>query len=1152
MSIRTTDTLGIVTTRENPAQPLKAHYFMEGRSNTGSDSSDVFVIMRPSNSTHPPLIIGATNTANISNAGKDVAWSIGPNYMPGGSRYDNNWSAWALAFEDHFVNSLPRLGLTFSSEFHAPIWTPRWKGSTLNTGNDQMRLISFVMDDSARVGNLSIGTDILYINRIGGSAGFSSYQSSKVASWIIADFYGKTWDFGDTITTRYDLPQVGIPIIQFRNAANSAYVTALQADASNRLVLAPGGAGLYTYGDLIFSTKKTITTDDGSEVEIGNSSKKSYLSIYAPSTQVLQLRSNTGGSNLWNTFVNSDNIAWARPDGSSYFQMYTSAPHVIGANDRIGIGGSPANTLDVYGTARIRTMTGTATTLAGLNGNNEVSSITVSSPLSLSGNVLSVTSGSYTGSGAANQVTYWTGTSAFAGSANYLFDGTSKVSLIAAAASTSTDPASKYIITSGSSWLAGVDNSAADRYKISLGSVLGTNDRFYMDTTGKATFYHNVIANNQNANVVTIGSVTSSESYPGIWFGSATPTLSNYAFLADVGANKTILNAPSGGLVSFGLNNSEKMRLTSTGLSIQAAANAVNPLDVEGAVAIGAAYSGTSTGPTNGAIIEGAVGIGNNSPGVKLHVTTTAEAGTAIQRWENASADVNLFVAAASPEGSITGNPGDMVLRTDAGNGKLYIKETGTGNTGWLDQSGGGGGSSYYQTLRDDGTGQTQRGKVNFVGTSTVATTLTDDSGNDETEVALSVPTDGITATQIAADAVGSSEIATDAVGAAEIAADAVGSSEIAAGAVDASELAATTVSAGDYTGGVFTFDADGRCTAAANGAIISPSQITSDQNNYTPTGWSTSTVAFVTGDATIRAITGFGSLATGTVRTIVNTGTSPLYIPGEHPSSTAGNRVTTPVDQILAPNGGSITIVYNGTTSRWFVVNNNFNPAVMASNGVNGHYYNCTVGATTGADWGTIGFASASGGNSTSLATSTLPAGWDINTASSATGASSLYLSKTVVNPTEFGSSHMVASVSVNFPTLSDGSQTYTFQFGMVATSSSTTLAVNNSVAIRYSSGINSGKFEGFSRNNSGTESTVDLGVTVAATTNYLLTVCYDKARSEARFYINGAYAGRVTGSMPNSNIDCGARAIIVKSAGTTSRSAVIPTFTFFTVYGS
>ncbi len=48
-----------------------------------------------------------------------------------------------------------------------------------------------------------------------------------------------------------------------------------------------------------------------------------------------------------------------------------------------------------------------------------------------------------------------------------------------------------------------------------------------------------------------------------------------------------------------------------------------NKLDVEGAVAVGASYSGTNTGPANGMIIEGNVGIGTTSPTRKLQVGDT-------------------------------------------------------------------------------------------------------------------------------------------------------------------------------------------------------------------------------------------------------------------------------------------------------------------------------------------------------------------------------------------------------------------------------------------------------------------------------------------------------------------------------------------------
>lgn len=62
--------------------------------------------------------------------------------------------------------------------------------------------------------------------------------------------------------------------------------------------------------------------------------------------------------------------------------------------------------------------------------------------------------------------------------------------------------------------------------------------------------------------------------------------------------------------------------LKQTGLGILTA-TPVNALDVEGAVAIGAAYSGTSTAPTDGLIVVGSVGIGTASPSAnaKLDVT---------------------------------------------------------------------------------------------------------------------------------------------------------------------------------------------------------------------------------------------------------------------------------------------------------------------------------------------------------------------------------------------------------------------------------------------------------------------------------------------------------------------------------------------------
>ena len=100
---------------------------------------------------------------------------------------------------------------------------------------------------------------------------------------------------------------------------------------------------------------------------------------------------------------------------------------------------------------------------------------------------------------------------------------------------------------------------------------------------------------------------------------------------------------------------------------------------------------------------------------------------------------------------------------------------------------------------------------------------------------------------------------------------------------------------------------------------IISPSQITADQDNYAPTGLSTANTLRLNSDAA-RNITGLTAGSSGEVKVIHNVGSFAITLKDESASSTAANRFALTADLEVAADA-MVVLQYDGTSARWRAV---------------------------------------------------------------------------------------------------------------------------------------------------------------------------------------------------------------------------------------
>ena len=106
---------------------------------------------------------------------------------------------------------------------------------------------------------------------------------------------------------------------------------------------------------------------------------------------------------------------------------------------------------------------------------------------------------------------------------------------------------------------------------------------------------------------------------------------------------------------------------------------------------------------------------------------------------------------------------------------------------------------------------------------------------------------------------------------------------------------------------------------------VITPTALSADQNNYSPTGWDTANVVRLSTDGTAvttRDITGALAGSDGEIKHLVNLGPGDIRLQHENASSTAANRfLFASLTTFTLDPEDMVGIWYDGTSDRWRVI---------------------------------------------------------------------------------------------------------------------------------------------------------------------------------------------------------------------------------------
>jgi hypothetical protein len=336
----------------------------------------------------------------------------------------------------------------------------------------------------------------------------------------------------------------------------------------------------------------------------------------------------------------------------------------------------------------------------------------------------------------------------------------------------------------------------------------------------------------------------------------------------------------------------------------------------------------------------------------------------------------------------------------------------------------------------------------------------------------------------------------------------------------------------------------DGTWAAAGGGdTVISPTQLAADTDNWNPTGLSTATVIRVDTDATIRYLSSITAPAGGAQRLrLMNISANTLMLKDQAAElGTAANRMILGGQDLPLFPGDALDLIYDSTSSRWRALDPQAKvipPRRFGWYGVRPSW------ASSASDTGLFAASSTVSGT---VAANTFTAGDSTNvtpylvqtTGTDTTGRA--HMGNTAMGLLVGNNWYWRWASRINIVTLSDGTETFTYRNGLTDITNGDAV---DGVYLRYTHSVNSGNFELVLRSNS-SETAVNCSAGPVANTWMDIAITISPTRVEA--YKDGVLIGSTT-TMTNlpsgSGRSTGVGALIVKSAGTTARTAGLQSF--------